>query len=316
MNRRRFARTLACAGTITASGIPLYGHEASNQGYSSSGNRIRLGGPVFKDEYDSPERWLQVIKQRGYSAAICPVEDSADDRLVEAYRELAAKNDIIIAEVGAWSNPIHPDKVEREAAVEKCIRKLGLAERIGARCCVNVSGSRGTEKIGGPHAKNLTEETFQMIVETTRGIIDAIKPSRTFYTLEMMPCSYPDSVDSYLELIRAIDRKEFAVHLDPVNLMNSPSRYYHNGDLIRDAFKRLGKYIRSCHAKDTLLRNTLTLHIDEIIPGQGNLDYQTYLQELGKLNNVPLMMEHMGRDEYPVAAEYIRKTGKSIGLNF
>jgi sugar phosphate isomerase/epimerase len=121
-------------------------------------------------------------------------------------------------------------------------------------------------------------------------------------------------VDSYLDLIRAIDRDRFAVHFDPVNLMNSPQRYFNNSEIIKDAFNRLGHMIKSCHAKDTWLRNDLTLHIDEVVPGTGHLDYKAYLMSLGGVDNVPLVMEHMKREEYPVAAEYIRKTGAEIGV--
>ena len=58
-----------------------------------------------------------------------------------------------------------------------------------------------------------------------------------------MPWVVPVTVDDYLELIRAIDRTAFAVHLDPVNMIDSPRTYFNNGDLIRDCFQRLGPYI-------------------------------------------------------------------------
>ena len=35
-----------------------------------------------------------------------------------------------------------------------------------------------------------------------------------------MPWTLPDSPDSYLELMGAIDRRQFAVHFDPTNLIN------------------------------------------------------------------------------------------------
>jgi hypothetical protein len=63
-----------------------------------------------------------------------------------------------------------------------------------------------------------------------------------------MPWAYPDSPDSYLRLLKAIDRKHFAAHLDPVNLVCSPQRYFASGQLIRECFEKLGPYIRSCHA--------------------------------------------------------------------
>jgi sugar phosphate isomerase/epimerase len=285
---------------------------------NSSTGRVRLGGPVYQDEFKDPGTWIEAHKIKGYSAAYCPLDENADDATVEAYRDAAKKADLIIAEAGAWSNPISPDEKEAKAAVEFCIRRLELADRIGAKCCVNVSGSRaqGEGSHGLPHPDNLTRDTFDLIVEITRRIIDAVKPTRSFFTLEPMPAAYPESVDSYLELIKAVDRPRFAVHLDPVNIVSSPMIYYHNGAMIREAFRRLGPYIRSCHAKDTLLLDDLTVRLAEAVPGRGTLDYSAYLQEIARLDNVPLMLEHLERGDYPEAAEFIRSVGRENGLGF
>jgi len=200
--------------------------------------------------------------------------------------------------------------------LEKCRQQLALADRIGARCCVNITGSRGTQW-DGPAAENFTEETFDMIVETTRGIIDDVKPTRTWFALETMPWAYPDSADSYVRLIQAIDRDRFAVHLDPVNLVCSPQRYYANGRLIAECFEKLGPYIKSCHAKDIILHPKLMTHLDEVRPGQGGLDYATLLRELSKLPGVPLMLEHLSNaEEYEQAAAHIRSVARKLGLSF
>jgi sugar phosphate isomerase/epimerase len=256
------------------------------------------------------------VKNLGYSAAYCPVGAEAADDVVKAYAVAAEKAEIIIAEVGVWNNPISSDEKARQAALEKCREQLTLADRIAARCCVNISGSRG-ELWDGPSPQNLTDETFDMIVQTTRAIIDDVRPSRTYFTLETMPWAYPDSPDSYLDLLKAIDRKRFAVHLDPVNLVCSPQRYYGSGELIRECFAKLGPYIKSCHAKDILLQTKLTTHLDEIRPGLGGLDYATFLRELSKIPDTPLMLEHLkGAEEYRLAADYVRGVAKSIGLSF
>jgi sugar phosphate isomerase/epimerase len=276
---------------------------------------VPLGGPVF-EKYQDPAGWVAALKKLGYSAAYCPVGADASDDVVKAYEKAAKDANIIIAEVGVWNNPISADEKTRKEALEKCRRQLHLADRIGARCCVNIAGSRG-ELWDGPSEKNFTEETFNMIVETTRGIIDDVKPTRTYFTLETMPWAYPDSPDSYLRLFKAIDRKQFAVHLDPVNLVCSPQRYYGNGDLIRECFAKLGPYIKSCHGKDILLQTKLTTHLDEVRPGLGGLDYATFLKELSKRPGVPLMLEHLpNAEEYRLAAEYVRSVGKKIGISF
>ena len=275
---------------------------------------MRLGGPVL-ESYGNPEAWIATLQARGYRAANCPVGQDADEATIRAYVEAAAQADIVIAEVGAWSNPVSPDDEVRRAAIAKCQEQLALADRVGALCCVNITGSRG-EVWDGPHPDNLTPETFDLIVETTREIIDAVKPKRTFYTLETMPWMYPDSADSYLALLQAIDRPQCAAHLDPVNLVCSPQRYFTNGTLIRECFARLGPYIKGCHAKDIILRDTLTTHLDEVCPGDGGLDYAVLLQEMDKLDpDVPLMLEHMQREEdYAAGARYIRTVAKQVGV--
>jgi len=169
-------------------GMSLAGMASLYLGSRASGaarGGLRLGGPVF-EKYQDPEGWVRAVKKLGYSAAYCPVGAEAADEVVKAYERAAQKADIIIAEVGAWSNSISPDEEKRKAALEKCRQQLALADRIGARCCVNITGSRGTQW-DGPAAENFTEETFDMIVETTRGIIDDVKPTRTWFALETMP---------------------------------------------------------------------------------------------------------------------------------
>lgn len=276
---------------------------------------LRLGGPVGTG--GSPQAWIANLKALGYRAAYCPVGANAGDDEVKAYAAAAKKADIVIAEVGAWSNPISPDQKQRNDALKKCRDQLALADRIGANCCVNITGSRNAANWAGPHKDNLTDETFDMIVEATRKIIDDVKPTRTFFCLETMPWAYPDSADSYLALLKAIDRKQCAVHFDPVNLVCSPQRYFNNGALIRDAFKKLGPLMKSCHGKDIILSEKLTTHLDEIQPGLGGLDYAVFLNELAKLPSVPLMLEHLSnQDEYQKAADYVRSVANNQGLSF
>ncbi|HZO89773.1 MAG TPA: TIM barrel protein [Chthonomonadaceae bacterium] len=275
---------------------------------------MRLGGPLFADASD-PERWIAALRQRGYSAAYCPIDNTATDEVIRAYAEAARKADIVLAEVGAWSNPLSADEASRRAALAHCQAQLALADRIGARCCVNIAGSRGAQW-DGPHPDNLTEATFDLIVESVRAIIDAVKPTRAYYTLETMPWMYPDSPESYLRLIRAVDRRQFAVHLDPVNLICSPQLFYANGDLLRECFAKLGPYIQCCHAKDITLSGKLTVHLDETRPGLGALDYGVFLQELDKLDpDTPLLLEHLSTEEdYTQAAEYVRSVAQQVGV--
>ncbi len=276
---------------------------------------MRLGGPLA-DTFDTPDGFVAACRKLGFAAAFCPVDADADDDTVAAYAAAAAAADIVIAEVGAWSNPISPDEAERTKALAHCKRQLALAERIGARCCVNIAGSRG-QKWDGPDADNYSAATFDLIVETVREIVDAVKPTRSAYTLETMPWAPPDSPESYLALLEAIDRPAFGVHLDPVNLINSPRRYCDNAALLRECFAKLGGHIRSVHVKDITLSTKLTVHLDECRPGAGGLDYRTYLTEMAKLPaDTPMLLEHLpGPDDYRLAAEHVRGVAAELGVS-
>ena len=276
---------------------------------------MKFGGPVF-GTFNNPDQWIQKLKEKGFTAAYSPVEiEITDVSIIKGYREAAEKNGITIAEVGAWSNPLSPIPSEKKEALEKCKRALWQAEELGANCCINIAGSRG-EKWDGPCEKDLTEETFEMIVESVRDIIDDVKPKKTYYCLETMPWMYPNSTESYLNLIRAIDRPAFAVHFDPVNLINSPTNYFSNKEIINEFIQKLGPYIKSCHAKDIILGNKLTTYLHEVRPGKGNLDYKIFLSKIDRLNKeIPVMLEHLPDEkEYDRAAEHIRMVAAGQGI--
>jgi sugar phosphate isomerase/epimerase len=277
---------------------------------------MRFGGPVL-EKWDGPDGWAAAVRKLGYGAAYCPAGPQDGDNLISAYARAADAAGLIIAEVGAWSNPLSRDGKTRAEAMDKCKACLALADRIGARCCVNISGSRGPTW-DGPDAANLTDETFERVVECVREILDAVRPTRTFYTLETMPWMYPDSVESYERLIKAIGRERFAVHFDPANLVCSPQRYFSSGRLIREFVAKLGPRIRSCHGKDVALSGRMTTHLDEVRPGLGNLDYRAFLRELDRLDpDVPLMMEHLATaQEYAAAAAHIRAVADEAGVAF
>lgn len=274
---------------------------------------MRLGGPVF-EKCAGPEEWIAALKRRGYTAAICPLDENADSKAIAAYARAAGDAGIVIAEVGAWSNPISRDPETRRKALELCKKRLALADEVGALCCVNIAGSRHPKNWDGPHPDHAKPEIFEMIVESVREIIDAVKPKRTSYTLETMPWVPPDSTDSYIALLKAIDRPAAAVHCDPVNFINSPQAFYRNGEIIRDFFTRLGPLIKSCHAKDIVLADQLTTHLNEAGPGGGGLDYEVYLSEIRRVNpGMPLILEHLKTDEeYAEAARHVRKVARQI----
>jgi len=316
ISRRSFA--FAAAAGIRAAHPFVFGHSGSPAPDSSATRFIRLGAPIFLKTED-PEELARKHRELGYRAAYCPDARLDDTPRIQAIVEAFKKNDVVLAEVGRWVNLLDSDPNRRKENLQKVTDGLALAEAVGARCCVDIAGSFNPESWFGPHPENLSRRFFDAAVENARKIIDAVKPKRTTFCYEMMGWSIPDSCESYLELMKAVDRKKaFAVHLDPCNLVNSPSRFYRNADLINEAYDRLGPWIASCHAKDLTWEIEMNVHFKEIQPGKGAIDYQTFLRRhAGLAHQPPLMIEHLkDAAEYDRAREFIFAKGKASGVAF
>jgi sugar phosphate isomerase/epimerase len=284
---------------------------------ASPSNPIRFGGPIFLKSDDARDL-AREHRRLGYSAAYCPEAKSADRERIRAITAAFAASDVVIAEVGAWRNILDPDQKKRAANIEYVTERLALAEGVGARCCVDIAGSFNPDVWYGPDARNLSPEFFDATVENCRRIIDEVKPTRTRFTIEMMPWSLPDGPESYLKLIQAVHRKAFAVHLDVCNIINSPERFYRNSRVIAECFRLLGPHIASCHAKDLHWAMEYNLHFVEVAPGRGGIDYRAYLSEIAKLpHQPPLMLEHLKTPEdYDGARSYVRQLGGKLNLPF
>ncbi len=312
--RRRFLQCIAGSGAALGLASP---RRLSAWAGEPTARTIRLGGPVFRLPQD-PEEMALAHRKLGYRAAYCPAVSLSDTSRIRAIEAAFRKHDVVIAEVGRWVNLLDADPQRRAANLKVVTEGLALADEIGARCCVDIAGSYNPKVWFGPHPDNVSRRYFDEIVENARKIIDAVKPRRARFCYEMMGWALPDGPDEYLELIKAVDRPAFGVHLDPCNIINSPRRFYQNTALLHECFDKLGPWIASCHAKDLAWEVEMNVHFREVTLGQGQLDYATYLKRLAALpGDVPLMIEHMANEqEYDKSREYLLALGPKVGVRF
>ncbi len=261
---------------------------------------MRLG-MNFGLKAKNPEAWAEEMSSYGVKAACLPVDFHADFHEIEGYMKAAKAYDIVIAEVGAWCNPLTKDPREAAAAFEKCVEQLKLADYVGARCACNIAGSAGPVW-DAYYPDNYSEEFYKKTVETIQKIIDTANPKHTFYAIEPMPWMVPSSPDEYLTLIRDVGSDRLAVHLDIINWINSFERYRFQRQFMDEVFEKLHGRIVSCHFKDCILKNDLTFQIEEKPVGEGAFDIDYYYDKVNEENpDLPLMIEHL-----PSKRAYVR----------
>ena len=278
---------------------------------------MRLGATLHRYcnvRIDNPDAYLAECRKQGFRAAQSPDHrlGSSDD--LRKIRDAFAAADVVIAEVGGWSNPLDPREEERCRAIATTCKALSVADELGALCCINVAGSFHAEKSYAYHPDNFSETAFDAVVQWVRQVLREVRPRRTKLTIESSPWTPIDSPASYARLLLAVDDPGFAVHLDPVNFVLDARTYATTTSLLNEVFDRFGSQIVSCHAKDIVQGDPKTVQLAEALPGQGVLDYRTYLRRMERISpQMPLIIEHLTTEaEYTEAARFIRSVARQI----
>lgn len=274
---------------------------------------MRLGGTVC---CGSPAEWETGLVESGFRAVTAPFTCETPRDEILRLCGIIEKHDVVIAEVGVWRNPFDPE--QGPANLDYAIRQLRLADELGIPCCVNIAGTDSTAGWDAADRGNFTADMYRRLVSSIRAIIDGAKPKKAFYCLEPMPWMIPDSPDVYLQLMKDVDREQFAVHMDFVNMINCPRRFLDAESFVEECFAKLGPYIKSTHLKDSrmdLLQLTTVLH--ECSPGEGSLDFVRILQIIDRHlpADAPVLLEHMTTfEEYRRAYDYVAVKAADAGV--
>ena len=260
-------------------------------------------------EHSSPQDWAKKHKALGLQTVNFPVNCDDGEETFMAYKKAADEAGLTIAEVGVWRNTLAADPEERQHWIDYAIRQLRMADAIGAACCVNVVGTPYGPRWDGGYRENFSTELWDMAVSMIRQIIDTARPHHTKFCIESMPWMIPSGPDEYLRLIEAVDRTEFGTHLDVVNMITSPKRYFFNDEFLDECFEKLHGTIVSCHLKDIRLKPEYTFQLEECACGQGTLNLQRYIR-LATTENpcMPMIIEHLTTDaEYIASVQYVQE---------
>ena len=266
-------------------------------------------------QHTTPEDWAAKHKALGLKAINFPISYLEGEDKYMAYKKAADAAGLSISEVGIWRNTLAADPAERAKWIEYSIGQLQMAEEIGATCCVNVVGTPYGPRWDGGYRGNFSTELWADAIKMIRQIIDAVKPRHTKFCIESMPWMIPSSPDECLRLLEDVDRAEFATHLDVVNMITSPQRFFFNDEFLYECFSKLKGTIVSCHLKDIKLKEEYTFQLEESACGEGSLDLELYASLASSENPVmPMIIEHLVTDqEYFDSIRYVReKLGRFI----
>lgn len=279
-----------------------------------SGGRL----PADMDEI-TPDLCAEV-RSLGYSGVFCRFRKNdpftTTRQQCERARAVLAEGGLELYQVtGYWQCLIHPDESARREAVRTVQAALRIAGWLGARGIDTGPGSMSPRGPWFPHPGNWTPGARRQLIRSLRECAPAAEESGVYLSLEAHQLVTLKTPEVTRDVLDAVDSPYVRCDLDAANWITLETAF-DTGPAIDHMFDVLGEHIVSGHAKDSIIQDRLTIHIDTGSPGTGTLDFDTYLRRMDALDpSYPLIVEGASYDEWPAAAQFLHGRAQKLGIH-
>ncbi len=286
------------------------------------GEHLQVGDDGAADR-DTLVRKAAIMETKAFSIKSFP--DWSDDEADEA-RRFVDSHSLRVGELAPFYVGRHlgsPDKALHQEALDAFREQLRIANIVGAQCV----GFGWGKEFGAPNPAMWSEETWRQRID---GVADLAREAEEYgvdvagHPLYFSPLS---SIKRYKEMLDAVGSPRLKVLIDIVNL-TMPHMVFNTTDFVNEVFDELGEHIVSLHAKDVKIagaglgpcpkveKGLSLIHLDEVPPGEGVMDYATILRRLDQLDqDVTIHVEHFIYEDTIAAQQYIRSVAREVGVS-
>lgn len=272
---------------------------------------MRLGlanGPLpATSEGYTPELVAQ-LRSLGIRALAVHLQDA--DALVaregRRVRDLLADAGIRVWQsTGYQPNLVDPDPGVRREAHARLRRGLAVAESLGAVMVNGGVGSHHPTFPYGPHPANHAPAAIDTLVDNLRQLCPEAADRGLLLSLEPHVQTTIGDPDTIAAIVEAVDHPALRINFDPVNLLGTLPEVFDAGMAIARMGRRMGAFLGpSAHVKDILPLPELVLHLTEVSPGEGYVDWAAYFEVCRGLGDgAALIVEHLHGDAVAPAIE-------------
>ena len=204
--------------------------------------------------------------------------------------------------LGVYTNFIHPQEAERQAALAYFEAMMRVGADMGVRAFVTEAGhyqGPGPEA-AVPH--HFQEAVWAQMVATFRKLAEAAARFDATVLVEPFHRGFLATAKRTRVFLDEVGSPRVRALLDPANLLEVND--------LGEMFDQLGPRIDCIHAKDR------KLHVDRGVPaGQGDLDYDAFLQLAAERTpSAPVVLEYVGPKDCRAALAHVRAAMERAGI--
>jgi sugar phosphate isomerase/epimerase len=266
------------------------------------------------------EQAAERILQHGFSGTALYVGEplAVDWDVVGRVGEICRQAGLDIPQAnGRYNDLVTPDDAARAEGIRAFQALLRIGRAWDVQSVYVRPGGLNPRGSWWPHPQNRAPETFDRLVNSLRQVCRTAEAEGVTIGIEGHVLSVLYSVQRVRDVLDAVGSPALKFNLDPVNFIGSVEDVYDTRRVINELFAQLGADVVALHAKDCALQDALVLHIDEVIPGQGTMDYELLLTRFQEsCPNGYVLIEHLNQDQTPAAQSAILAAAQRAGLKF
>jgi sugar phosphate isomerase/epimerase len=223
----------------------------------------------------------------------------------DAYR----REGIEICGVAGYVNLLHPDAERRQRNMEAFKDFLRSMEVLGTRYISTETGSYATTSDWDFDPRNRTPEAWDELLRITEELVEVAALEGAVILYEPYIVNVCHTPELAARLVREFDSPHLALLMDPTNWFENESVDPEIvPDVIRRGFEAERGLFRLAHAKDVAPAEPGSSKPALPGPGQGILDYATYVACLRADGyDGALVIEHLTEGDVPDAVRYVER---------
>jgi sugar phosphate isomerase/epimerase len=231
----------------------------------------------------------------------------AEKTEVDRLKHILDEAGLEAAQANGWYEVlVHPDDQVRAEGVRGIQALCRWGRQIDAGSVYVRPGSLSATGAWHPHPANRSAQVFDRLVGSLKATARTAEQEGVLLALEGHVLSPLYSAQRMRDVLDAVGSPVLKVNMDPVNFIGGVEDLYDNRRVLLELFEKLGPDIIAAHLKDCIIEDRLVLHITEVVPGLGVLDYDCLLQQMQAIKpDVYALIEHLPDDLVPQARENV-----------
>ena len=209
----------------------------------------------------------------------------------------------------------HPDARVREAAIASVQRGMATAVSLNAHHYLFRPGSLNPDGAWTSHRDNHLPEAMERLIETLKPIAAHAEAHELTLVMETHAVSIMGSPEICREVVERVGSDRLRIVMDFVNHFQTLLQVYNSAERLNHIFDVMGTVAPMAHIKDISVQNGLVLHLNEEVPGEGELELGVALKRFDELYpNGYGLIEHLPAEKIPLANANVRRIAAENGV--